>query len=544
LNEFAKAAKAAFFLLASFCFVAVPHRIFYTAGLNWPERIFSSGKIPILTGFAALAVSLWTAFSHPGSWEDDAYIFFRYAQNFGDGGGLAFNPGEPSFGITSVLWTLLLGGFVRISGLEAVVAAKILCAVLFSSGVWILTRLVLSRTRNGFLALWTGLLTAACPPLVFSAVSGMEIALNMFLLTTLLASFFLSPQKKFWAGGILVGLLFLTRPENLILLPVWLFLTLSETENRAQKSLGFALGFAVVVLPWFFYFYSRSGLILPPTRTGKLLLFLPMQFGLSLEEFQRAGLVERLGIAVRSIAVLFKVKNFLIFVPFLFLTGYYILRNRIAFTRFWLAGAAYCLGLVSLFGFFFPLIKLRYFIHTYPFFIFASVLGCYHLWGDVRIRWPLFARLLWIKSGIFVLLLGIPILGILTARKFAASSQQQGIRREIGLWLKENTPADARVALEPIGAVGYYSGRHIVDLGGLVQPEVWPYLKEGSGSRTDSLLVFLERKGVDYLIDFSPHPWAAKVVDAFPEKFDRAARIQSPYPPAGADSYDIFKLRR
>jgi hypothetical protein len=523
-----------------FCFVAVQRPIFYTAGLNWIEKT-PFPKIPAAAGSAALLIALWTAFSHPGSWEDDAYIFFRYAQNFAAGEGLAFNPGEPSFGITSVLWTLLLGVFTRATGLETLAGAKILCAFLFSAGVWILTRLILSRTQNAALALWAGLLTAGCPPLVFSVASGMEIALNLFLLTSLAASFFLPPQRRFWGGGILIGLLFLTRPENGLLLPLWAFLAFREGE--AKKISGLLLGFAAVALPWQVYLYSQTGLFLPPTRTGKLLLFLPAQYGVTLEEFQRLGLAGRLKIALRSIAVLFQVKNLLVFTPFLLLTGFYILRRRIAFTRFWLAGSVYFLGLILLFGFFFPLIKLRYFVHVYPFLIFVSVLGCYHLWSDLRAKWPVFGRPTWGKAGILVLLLSVPVFGHFTARKFAASSKQQDIRREVGVWLKENTLPEAWAALEPIGAVGYHSERFIIDLGGLVQPEVWPYMKQGANSRTDSLLSFLERKGVDYLIDYSRHPWVGRVVDAFPEKFELVARIQSPYPPAGADAYDIFQLR-
>ncbi len=499
--------------------------------------------VPLSAASAALVVSLWTAFSHPGSWEDDAYIFFRYAQNFATGEGLAFNPGEPSFGITSVLWTLLLGIFSWASGLEVSVASKILCAVLFSGSVWILARLVYKRTQDRALALWAGLLTAVCPPLVFSAVSGMEIALNLFLFSGLAASYFISGQKKFWLGGGLIGFLFLTRPENVLLLAIWGVLVFMESEHRQQKILGLILGFATVVLPWQVFYYSRTGFLLPPTRTGKLLLFLPAQFGVTLDEFQRLGLVERLKIAVRSTSVLFQAKYFLVFVPFLFLSGYYVLRGRIAITGLWLAGGVYFFGLVFLFGFFFPLIKLRYFIHIYPFLIFVSALGCHHLWMDARTKRPLFAHSLWAKTGVIALFLSIPIAGFLTARKFAASSREQAIRTEIGQWLKENTPQDSRVALEPIGAVGYHSGRYIVDLGGLVGPEVWPYMQAGQHSRPDSLLSFLERKGADYVIDYSHHPWAGKMADVFAEKFVLAAQIQSPYPPPGSDSYDIFKLR-
>ena len=39
---------------------------------------------------------------------DDTYIFLRYSSNLVSGHGLAFNPGEPVYGFTSVLWVLLL----------------------------------------------------------------------------------------------------------------------------------------------------------------------------------------------------------------------------------------------------------------------------------------------------------------------------------------------------------------------------------------------------------------------------------------------------
>jgi len=38
---------------------------------------------------------------------DDAYIFKRYAENIAAGNGYSFNPGEVSFGGTSVIWPVV-----------------------------------------------------------------------------------------------------------------------------------------------------------------------------------------------------------------------------------------------------------------------------------------------------------------------------------------------------------------------------------------------------------------------------------------------------
>ena len=43
--------------------------------------------------------------------QDDAYISFRYVQNFVDGNGLVFNIGEKVEGYTNLLWVLILSMF-------------------------------------------------------------------------------------------------------------------------------------------------------------------------------------------------------------------------------------------------------------------------------------------------------------------------------------------------------------------------------------------------------------------------------------------------
>jgi hypothetical protein len=58
---------------------------------------------------------------------------------------------------------------------------------------------------------------------------------------------------------------------------------------------------------------------------------------------------------------------------------------------------------------------------------------------------------------------------------------EETVRREVGLWLREHTPPEARIAMEPIGYIGYYSRRRILDEVGLVSPEMVPLNREGAG---------------------------------------------------------------
>jgi hypothetical protein len=71
---------------------------------------------------------------------------------------------------------------------------------------------------------------------------------------------------------------------------------------------------------------------------------------------------------------------------------------------------------------------------------------------------------------------------------------------DIGRWVVENTPQDAVLALNDIGAITYVSERRIVDLAGLVTPQVVPMLH--APDRASRLVAFMAEQGVDYVIIF------------------------------------------
>lgn len=61
------------------------------------------------------------------------------------------------------------------------------------------------------------------------------------------------------------------------------------------------------------------------------------------------------------------------------------------------------------------------------------------------------------------------------------------LRKPIGVWLEQNTVPDAVVATEPIGYIGYYSKRPILDEVGLVSPMALPSRALGDGWFADLL---------------------------------------------------------
>jgi arabinofuranosyltransferase len=70
----------------------------------------------------------------------------------------------------------------------------------------------------------------------------------------------------------------------------------------------------------------------------------------------------------------------------------------------------------------------------------------------------------------------------------------------LGYWVRDNTAPDAVVALNDIGAIGYISEREVVDLAGLVTPEITPALR--APGQTQQLVDFLAQRDVAYVVIF------------------------------------------
>jgi hypothetical protein len=64
-------------------------------------------------------------------------------------------------------------------------------------------------------------------------------------------------------------------------------------------------------------------------------------------------------------------------------------------------------------------------------------------------------------------------------------------------WASENLPEDAVIAAHDIGALGYFDDHELIDLAGLISPEVIPFIRD-----EPQLAVFLHERGADYLIAF------------------------------------------
>lgn len=80
----------------------------------------------------------------------------------------------------------------------------------------------------------------------------------------------------------------------------------------------------------------------------------------------------------------------------------------------------------------------------------------------------------------------------------------EGEMVDVAHWLAHNTPPDALVATHDIGAIGYFSDRSLLDLAGLISPEIIPWLADES-----TLARYVLDSDADYLVSAPGWPYAA-----------------------------------
>jgi hypothetical protein len=150
---------------------------------------------------------------------DDAYISYRFAQNFAAGHGLVFNVGERVEGYTNFLWVVLLGIMIKL-GLDPIALSKLGGGLLSVGTLW-LTFTLGNRAfgRRSLLSL------SAVAFLVFNSgyaewsVAGLETPLFTFLIMAATSRYLaeLERDKGSWASALLFALASLTRPDGVLL---------------------------------------------------------------------------------------------------------------------------------------------------------------------------------------------------------------------------------------------------------------------------------------------------------------------------------------
>lgn len=442
---------------------------------------------------------------------DDAWIHQTYARNLVRYGQFAYVPGQPSAGSTAPLWTLLLSvGYLL--QLDLKLWTYCLGFVLQALTAWAAYRLA-SRLwpQQEKIALFAGLFCALEWHLVWAAFSGMETILFVFLALLLMERYLahasrithhpsrISNLQSPMAIGLLGGLLTVTRPEGIILFALialdalrrYLRCTLGPFPKGAKPHLpGFLVllfGFALLLLPYLLFNLTTSGLPFPNTFYAKQAEYRA--------EIVNISFAVRLWRVTRPTIVGAQV---LLLPGFAFAVCRTIQKKRVeaALPLVWWATT------LALYAWRLPKDYQhgRYLIPTIP------ILVIFGGWGTLSLLRPnsrqTIVRALSRALPMATLVLLI-VFWLIGARAYAADvGFIEGEMVAVAHWLEANTPSDALIALHDIGAVGYLVDRPLLDLAGLITPQVVPFIADES-----QLLAFMEEKGADYVVffpDWSP----------------------------------------
>ncbi len=480
---------------------------------------------------------------------DDSWIHMQFARNLAEGRGFAFNPGVPVSGSTAPLWTLLLGGAFAIFGAQPVLAKGLGLAATVGTA-WLAGRLAEIWTERRPLGLLASGLTALAGPMVWGALSGMEVSLAALLVTAALVSH--ATGRPVRAAGAL-GLGALARPEAVLLLPLF-WLSGALTWRRGVTWLA---PVAACLGPWVAFNLATTGTPLPATAAAKieggLVGFL-------------AGVREPLATMVftRPWQFLSEWARWLwqvnALLPILLLPGLWWLGRR--WGRAALAPASVLLvhpiAMALLAPYRGPAFQEgRYSIHLLPLAIVVAVapLAMLHSTlfpegGEGRVRGPVVRgpvvrgpvargpltarRAGWLAA--LALLAGVLVALPPAATRYGWAVQNiEAMQVHLGRWVERHTPPTARLALNDVGAITYFSRREIVDVMGLVTPAIIPFRREGE----TGVLRYLEQACPDYLIVF---PAWFPTISAMTDRFRPVYRVRLEHNHvAGADELVVYE---
>lgn len=214
--------------------------------------------------------------------QDDAFVSFRYADNFVNGYGLVWNIGERIEGYTNFLWTMAISAALYF-GIDPVIFSYITGMIFFVFSLFFTysISLLIFSSRNISLLIMAMLGTNYS----FSAYAtgGLETQLQALLFTIIIYIILRSLYADKWDIPVLAGLSFLlavavlTRPDSALLAIVVFFtviLYISKEDIPASKKIikGLSMSLPLIMLAGIWLVWKRLyyGDILPNTFYVKL----------------------------------------------------------------------------------------------------------------------------------------------------------------------------------------------------------------------------------------------------------------------------------
>ena len=453
--------------------------------------------LPVITAYyyysEALSINGFLSFPL-----DDPWIHLNFAKNLVDYHSFSYYKDQiVTAGSTSPLYVFILViGFLFTN--NEMILSYVIGTAFFGFAAFVFYKLALKEHDNnilyGFLITLVFILD---PRLNFIALSGMETTMFIFLL--LLGVYFYKTCNTILLG-ITLGLIFWARPDGIAFIAAigvdfiyqkWIVKDEKENNSRpifSLKEISKVAGiFIMFLLCYFAMNLYLSGSVLSNTYGAKVafytdtdvrITFLKVYIWNFFTEYQFAYLMPGfLILLVKSIYDLTKRKynSYSIYFLFIFIFIFIYLVKIPLFSRFG-----------------------RYFMPMIPFYIMISISGYFILVEMLKgILKNLIVRKI-IVSCILLFLLILTFISFKTNCEYYAYHSKYIYDRHVKTahWLRDNTNENDIIATHDIGAIGYYSKRKVIDIVGLINPEL---TKESYRDDYNEVVTdFFNKNGVTY----------------------------------------------
>jgi len=413
---------------------------------------------------------------------DDSWIHQTYAKNLILYKDWVFIPGTISAGSTAPLWNILLvPGHIFQNNFFIV--WTFLISGIFMFLICVIFQKLFDNLSNSIEGVpWAGLVLALEWHLMWATNSGMETILFIFLIQLFFFSLFGENSQLRWLPGLLVGLIVFVRPDGITLFGPFIVVMIYYFVIGKAKFLDLIVNLIIILAFIILYgaFNLRlSGEFLPNTFYAKqaeydILFSQPL-----LTRYLKLLLVPVTGVGILLIPsfiyyLYLKLRKFDVFVISLYL---------------WFA------GYILIYAIRLPVVYQhgRYIIPTIPVFLLLSLLGL----NEIKEKKYKFKSQInfGFTSALVSLLLVFLYLGGRAYSQDVAIIQTEMV--STARWINNNLEKDAIIAAHDIGALGFYANRQIIDLAGLVNPEVIPFIRDEL-----KLNEYLKEKNIDYLVVF------------------------------------------
>ncbi|MGD2048966.1 MAG: hypothetical protein PVH03_05700 [Chloroflexota bacterium] len=418
-------------------------------------------------------IPLIISYRYPAFLNDDSFITLTYAKNLAGGNGFVFNHPPAVLGTTSPLLTISIAGlalvFPQIDIPDIAVFLTALC------WIGILWTFFFFRNEWGLKNWQVCILALVLIGSGWINFLGMEAYLFAFLLILALSLFF---SEHYWFTGFSAGLLFLTRGEGVFVMVV-LLIAITLQYWVAERSIDIKLvrkitkliiGFAVPLFLWAIFAHVTFGSFLPNTLATKQ-AYIQHGFGQSLLQRLTEEWIPRWGITF-----VFKALPFVNFWWIVVIIGFIDVLVR---KRRWLI----LLGWMTLYIVGYTLLNVSSaWWYQLPI---LFVLNLFFALGIITIVEILTRQIkhrnLALGTSFLIITLLIFLLSIPT---FNTILDYQGDSRgesytALSQWFREHTKPSESLAYIEIGYLGYYTDNRIIDLAGLVLPDIVPHIAEG-----------------------------------------------------------------